>query len=324
MGEEQRTILQMIADGKITAEQGAGLLEALEKGERKRRDNSSPAMKARERKRILSERLRSGEASGLEGLRDIGRMVRSMIRESAAGMEDDGFPPEAEEFLEDPEELLEGPLDLEPGTRLVLRRAAAGKSYGDVHLTGAEGSCLERNEEDSSEVRYRREGDTVYLKWGSGELHLAVPDTVDSIRLSLSGGNAFIRGVAASVKARTRGGNATLDGISRDFSVKTMGGNVTIRLPEDWRGNSKASAMGGHLSLELSRNTRARIYARTMGGEISVSEGIKAELEAGHPGSSKVNIDLSRGEETSDLALRAMGGGISIGLSDGKLGEEDD
>ncbi|MFO8182742.1 MAG: hypothetical protein R6U39_01080 [Candidatus Aegiribacteria sp.] len=315
MTEERRTILQMVADGKITADQGAGLLEALEKGERKRRDDSSPAMKARERKRILSERLRSGEAGGLEGLRDIGRMVRSMIRESAAGMEDDGFSPEEDEFLNGSEELLEGPLDLERGTRLVVRRGPAGNSSGDVYLTGAGGSALERTEEDSSDVRYRREGDTVYLRWRSGDLHLAVPETADRIMLRLAGGNAFISGVASSVKARTKGGNATLDGISRDFSVKTLGGNVTIRLPEEWRGNSKASVMGGRLSLELSRNTRARIYARAMGGEVSVPEDIQAEHEAGHPGSSEVNIDLSSGEESSDLALRAMGGDICVGLS---------
>ncbi len=315
MTEERRTILQMVADGKITADQGAGLLEALEKGERKRRDDSSPAMKARERKRILSERLRSGEAGGLEGLRDIGRMVRSMIRESAAGMEDDGFSPEEDEFLNGSEELLEGPLDLERGTRLVVRRGPAGNSSGDVYLTGAGGSALERTEEDSSDVRYRREGDTVYLRWRSGDLHLAVPETADRIMLRLAGGNAFISGVASSVKARTKGGNATLEGISRDFSVKTLGGNVTIRLPEEWRGNSKASVMGGRLSLELSRNTRARIYARAMGGEVSVPEDIQAEHEAGHPGSSEVNIDLSSGEESSDLALRAMGGDICVGLS---------
>lgn len=322
MGEEQRTILQMVADGKITADQGAGLLEALEKGERKRRDDSSPAMKARERKRVLRERLRSGEVAGLEGLRDIGRMVRSMIRDSAAGMEDDEFSPEADEILNESDELLEGPLDLQGGTRLVVRKMKSENAAGSVFLTGTGGSALKRTEEDSSDVRYRREGDTVYLGWRSGDLHLDVPDTVDRIMLKLTGGDAFVGKVAASVKARTKGGNVALDGITRDFSVKTMGGNVTMRLPEDWKGNSKASAMGGHLSLELSRNARARISARTMGGVVSVSAGIEAEHEAGHPGSSELSIDLSRGEEAADLALRAMGGDITIGLSDGEPGKE--
>lgn len=324
MSEEQRTILQMVADGKITADQGAGLLEALEKGERKRRDDSSPAMKARERKRILRDRLRSGEVAGLDGLRDIGRMVRSMVRDSAAGLEDEEFSPEADEFLNESEELSDAPLDLQVGTRLVVTRETTENSAGSAFLNGAGGSSLKRTEGFSSEVRYRREGDTVYLAWRSGDLHLDVPDTVDRIMLKLTGGDVFVGKVAASVKARTKGGHVTLDGITRDFSVKSMGGNVRVRLPEDWRGNSKASAMGGHLSLELSRNTRARISARTMGGGVSVSEDIEVEREAGHPGSSEVSIDLSRGEEAADLALRAMGGDITIGLTDGEPGKEND
>lgn len=322
MGEEQRTILQMVADGKISAEQGAGLLEALEKGERKRRDISSPAMKARERKRVLRERLRSGEVGGLDGLRDIGRMVRSMIRDSAAGMEDDDLFQEADEFMNESAEVLEGPLDLDRGTKLVIRRGTADNSAGNIFLTGAEGSALECTGEEASGVRYRREGDTVYLGWRSGDLHLAVPDTVDRIMLKLAGGHATVGRVAASVKARTKGGHVTMDGVPGGFSVKTMGGNVTLRLPEDWKGNSKASTMGGHLSLELSPNARARISARSMGGGVSVSEDIQAEREAGHSGSSAVSIDLSRGGEAADLALRTMGGDITIGLLDGEPGEQ--
>lgn len=322
MGEEQRTILQMVADGKITAEEGAGLLEALEKGERRRREISSPAMKARERKRILREKFRSGEISGLEAMRDIGRMVRSMVRESAGGMDDDEFIPEADEFLNESEEQLEEPLELKEGTRLVVRRKTSENTTGNIYITGAAGSALKMTGEEPPSVRYRMEDDTVYLRWRSGDLHLDVPETVDSIMLKLIGGDAFIAGVAASVKARTKGGNLTLDGITRDFSVKTMGGNATMRLPDDWKGNSKASTMGGHLFLELSGNTRARISARTMGGGVSVTGGIQAEHEAGHPGSSQVSIDLSRGDEASHLALRAMGGDISIGTSDGESWEE--
>ena len=81
--------------------------------------------------------------------------------------------------------------------------------------------------------------------------------------------------------------------------------------------------MGGNIDLEIRESTRAEISAKTMGGEISVPEGIAGLTESGHPGASRVNIDLSDGEESPDLSIKTMGGDITVTMSGSEPVEKD-
>ncbi len=323
MGEEQRQILQMVADGKVSADEGARLLEALEKGQHRRRDIDSPARMAREKKRIIRERIRDGEMGGFEGLKDIGRMVRNMIRESVPGMEEDDFPDGFEEPVDEDSKLLEGPLELEEGTRLVVRRALVRNSAGDLLVSGNDGSSLEMVGDEPPEVRVKTEGNSVFLVWSTGDLHLSVPKTVEELVVKILGGDIVVNDLSASIKLRTKGGDIGLNDVSGDFSAKTMGGNVMIRLGEGWSEDSKASTMGGNISLEVREATGAVISARTMGGNISVGDGLSAEQHSGHAGSSAVSIDLSDGEDGPELKLKTMGGDISITAIEGESSKDD-
>ncbi|NOQ21266.1 MAG: DUF4097 family beta strand repeat protein [Candidatus Aegiribacteria sp.] len=325
MSEEQREILQMVADGKISADDGAKLLEALKTGEQKRREMGSPARRVKERKRQMRENKRISHLTGIGGMREIGRMMRGIVRESLSGSEDDEYVEIDEDILEDAGHL-EGPIELGEGTELVLKRRVHRhnrNSGGDLILNGVEGSSLEVIGEDTPGIRLYRDNGTVYLKWNKGDLTLNVPETVDKIRASIMGGDINLNSVTATAAVKTKGGDISLSEVSRAFNAKTMGGDIIITLTDYWNEDSEVATMGGDIELSICESTKAEISARTLGGEISVQEGISSVTESGHAGSSRVSIDLSGGEEAPDLSLKTMGGDISVTMSGTEPAEKD-
>ncbi len=315
MSEEQKEILQMVSDGKISADDGATLLEALKVGEQRRREKESPARRVKEMKRRMHEIKAISPLPGLGGMRELGRMMRGIMRETVSDI--DGEFVEIDEEMYEDEGLLEGPIELESGTELVLKRRIKAKRNrgGDLNLIGVEGSALEVVGENAPAVSLFRENGTVYLKWDTGDLTLNVPETVENVRASIMGGNVSLSGVSADTAIKTKGGNINLSDASRAFSAKTMGGDIMIRLTDNWNEDSEAATMGGNINLILRERTRSEISAKTMGGEITVQEGISGLTESGHHGASRVNIDLSDGQEAPDLSLKTMGGDISVTIS---------
>lgn len=316
MSEEQKEILQMVADGKISADDGAKLLEALEKGNQKRKETESPARRVKEKKRLIREQKKMAHITGVDGLRDIGRMVRGIVKDTVSGI-DDEFVDIDEDMLEDAG-LLEGSLELEEGTKLVLKRPVHRRSRnkgGNLVLNGVKGSTLEVTGDITPVIHMYRDNETVYLKWDKDDLSLNIPETVKSITASITGGNIIMNGISATADIKTMGGDINLSEVSRAFRVKTMGGNIIIILTDDWDEDSKVTTMGGNIALSICESTKAEISAKTMGGEISVQDGISGLTESGHPGSSRVNIDLADGEESPELRIKTMGGNISINMS---------
>ncbi len=309
MGEEQKKILQMVADGKISADDGAKLLEALEKGggriEREHR------RRPRSRKKIFMEGSGLGDLKGVHGLKDIGRMIKSMVSESLSGLEDD-LELETEDFDDGEFSVLSEPVEIQQGTRLFVTRSSGRGHSGDLLLHGNESTILEIEGEDHPEVKIIEDGDTVHLHWVKGDLSLSVPASVESVEARLSGGDIAVTDLSASCTLKTKGGDLMLSGVRESFLAKTMGGNIVMDLSSDWGEDSVAKTMGGNIQLRIPGDVDAMITARTMGGEISVQDGLEAEYESGHPGAARVSIDLSNGEEAPELVLKTMGGNIQI------------
>jgi DUF4097 and DUF4098 domain-containing protein YvlB len=315
MSEEQKDILQMVADGKITADDGAKLLEALSKGDRKRKEMESPARRVRAKKRIFHERMKEGNFEGVEGLRDIGRMVRGMIHDSIPGPDEEEYV-EVDDELLDNAEPLEGPVELAEGTELVLKRRAKRNSHGDLLLNGVEGSTLEIVSDEPSGLRMYQDENTVFLRWDKGDLSLNVPAAVVSVRASIMGGDIELKDVTAKSDIRTKGGDISIYDASRAFRAKTMGGDILITLKDGWNEDSKVATMGGNISINITEKTRADISARTLGGEIRIDDDITGVSESGNAGSARVNIDLTDGEDSPELRAKTMGGNISITRSE--------
>ncbi len=323
MSEEQREVLQMVADGKISADDGAKLLEALSKGNQKRKEMESPARRFREKRRIMLERKGMLPGIDLPGMREVGRMMRGIMRDSTPGSDEDEFINSSEDMCEDAG-VLDASLELEEGTELILkRRVRRNGGGGDLILNGVSGSKLEVLSEDPPEIRVFRDGSgTVLLKWDKGDLELNIPETVESVRASILGGDIVLDKVAASAEIKTRGGDITMSEVTKAFRAKTMGGDILITLTENWNEDSKATTMGGDVTLGISEKTKAIISAKTMGGEITVQDDMQGVTESGHPGASRVNIDLSDDEDSPELRVKTMGGNIKISHSGSKLLDE--
>lgn len=313
MGEEQKQILQMVAEGKVTADEGARLLEALEKGMSRRKSADSPARAARAR-RIMKEKFGSGDTGGIEGIRDIGKMVRGIISGIVPGMDDMDLENEFPHAGSDEQVPLESPMELQPGTRLIITRSLMKNAGGGLFLSGNPGTELETVGDDSTDVRIWENGKDLHIKWTSGDLRISVPSTVERVTARLLGGSIVANDIPSALKLGTKGGDIGLYEVSGEFSARTMGGDIMIRLGEEWRNDSKAATMGGNISLEVHEDSRARIMARTMGGEIMVPEGVDARIEGGRAGSSALSLDLSDSEASADLSVSTMGGDISIGI----------
>jgi len=313
MSDEQRAILQMVSDGKISADDGAKLLEALNRGKEKRREMESPASRFKRRKRMMFTR----ESS--EPPTDIGHMVMSVVHNAMNGIKHDLEEPEVDSFDFDEAESspLDGDLVLEEGTELFLRRSGRNRMKpGDVVLIGVEGSICRLLSGAESGVIIDREDNAVRLRWSDGDLVLEVPSTVSRVMADIMGGDLVTNGLDASVHLRSKGGDIVLLDTGNAFDAKTMGGNLMITLTGEWDEDSRISTMGGNITLGVQSGTAGLVSARTLGGTITVSEELGEVNTSSRPGSNRVRVELSEGSESPSLRMKTMGGDITIGLTE--------
>lgn len=315
MGEEQKEILQMVSDGKISAEEGAKLLEALEKG-KKKRSREKPAGRARTRKRIARARIDGDGLEGLAGLGSIGRMIRGMVKNSISGMPEDEEFPDLDENLAEPVELTDEPIQVPDGTHLVVKRTPVRGGSGNISIERGDTDKLVVQSTSPEHVKLYQDQDITVVKAGRGNLQLTVPDNVDELTVSNLGGNTVLSGLQARVSIKSRGGNVTLESLLGDLFCKSMGGSVSISLAPEWNGETSVSTMGGNLQIELDPELDALVSAKTMGGSISVPEGMGDVTESGRPGASRIDIDMSHGNAESTIELKTMGGNIIISTYD--------
>jgi len=310
MGEEQKKILEMVAEGKITADDGAKLLEALKAGREKRMEMESPAARARHMRKKILRHLPNGNIPDMPDMGDIGRMVSTALSESLSGIGNMNFFGGGDIDLED-SELLEGELEIPEGSRIIVKRSAQGR--GDVSLIGVTGDRLSTQSHDQAEVRVFRGDEFILLKWKSGDLLLNVPESAETVTVKLTGGDIRCQGLLSEAVLKTTGGDIGIQDVSRGFRAKTLGGNVMIGLAEGWSDDSAASTMGGNMILYLPEGIEADVTASTYGGEISVQGGIGEITESGQKGRSSVNIIVGEDEaDRPELVMKTMGGNVSI------------
>jgi hypothetical protein len=320
MSDEQRVILQMVSEGKITADDGVKLLEALGKGEEKRREKAAPAEKARRRRNFL---LRTAG----DQIPDIGHMVRAVVHDAMSGIGAEMNEPDVDfcEVEGEGGQPMQEILELPEGTELILKPfLCTPGGGGDVFLRGVRGSACRVLSEDPPDVRVYRDSSTVWLKWNDGDLKLEVPETVSRTVVDIMGGDLVADGLLSRVKLRSKGGEITIAGASRGFDAKTMGGNMCVSLTSEWNEDSKISTMGGDISIGLADGISATISARSFGGDVSVQEGIGKITESERTGGSRLVLVMGAGEHRPDFRIKTMGGNIRIGLTADEEDQDDE
>lgn len=299
MNEERMKVLEMVADGTISADDAAKLLDALTEGGSKNRIHPPFPHKPPRH---------GGHFHGV--FHAMGDMMGEVMKEMRVGFAREDVPEEAVEmdFLD--EELPEGVA--------VWVRSAGLKlcgANGSLNVTSSEGGRLVARPLGGDKLKVLRDEGSIQIFVEKNGLELEVPKTAGTLELVLKGGSISVDGVKCPFRARTMGGGVRVVRPGAHFSVKTMGGGLELVLGPEWSGGSKAKTMGGGVSVELLEGFNGKVDASTMGGTVDVS-GARVIDDRSTPGSSRKVIEAGNGEEGSILVVKTMGGGVTVSGSE--------
>lgn len=301
MTEERIEVLKLVADKVIEVEQAERLLRALDEGDRARSESRRPG-------RVEPEPRRGGVAAfgGVgEVLGAIGEMVESTLVDAIGlrwGDDDLGEALPLGEFV------------IPPGGRLSIRQH--GHSWAGttvLTLLPADGDrCTIEAEDDSADVRIRRDGALDRIRWRAGRLTVRVPSTVGHVEARMLGGDLLAFDLGCPIEARTMGGRLEL-GTRMPFEVRTDGGDLMLRLAPGLHGRSRASSMGGPVVIVAAEGVGARIEAACIGGEVRIDPGLGRIRQEGPRLHRKSVIDVGpENGPLADLVVKTVGGDVVV------------
>ncbi|MCK5787237.1 MAG: hypothetical protein KAH54_11865 [Candidatus Sabulitectum sp.] len=295
MSEERSKVLEMVADGTITASEGATLLEALGSS----RSREKKAKTARKRKIIKTRTMIS----------EIGPMIQATMGDVFKGRK--FFESYDIAGMDEVESVSE---KLEDHQVLVIHGEAGKGDSISINLSRSEDGTLRASVDNGSNIRSGNKGNKRILQCSSGELTVQVPDNISVVKVFSRGGSIDSSRVAVPAELHTMGGGINISYPGDSFSVKTMGGGMGISLDSSWKGDSKAKTMGGGISVRLSDDVSVLIDANTLGGSVIVG-GSNPEIisDSGNGyGKSKVSVKYGNIDTPSRLSVTSMGGGIVL------------
>lgn len=294
MNEERMKVLEMVADGTISAEDAAKLLDALNESGAKHRFHAPHPPKPP----------RNGGFHGV--FHTMGDMMGEVMKEMRVGFGREEVPSEAVEVQSIDEEIPAGASVRvkSPGIKLC-------GTQGSVKVTRSASGRLAARPAAGETLRVLRTDEGIELYLGEGGVELEVPEAAGSLELTLKAGSISISDLHCPLKARTMGGSVHLVRPGAHFSVKTMGGGLELVLGREWSGGSKAKTMGGGVSVELLEGFSGRVDASTMGGAVSAT-GVRVIEDRPSPGSSRKVVAMGDDEGSSILVVKTMGGGVTI------------
>jgi DUF4097 and DUF4098 domain-containing protein YvlB len=299
MKDEKKKILEMIAAGTITPEEGAMLLEALEKGEKSSRKSYK---QNKERSTFFN--------SIADTLTEIGPLVQNTLNSAMSSILDYDYDFKIHENDEDYQELppREQPIQIEEGE--IVSFKTRGMRSGDLTVESCEGDVIHLSG-NAMGIRFRRNSDGLFLSWSGGHLKVGLPTRAGGITAKTMGGNIFLKELGCESTVSTMGGDIELSAIYGSFDARTMGGDVIIELGRSWSGDSVASTMGGNIGVRIYSAAEVCITAKTMGGKISVDEKLGDIDRKYSLGSSKISL-IKGDEPSSKMLLKTAGGNIFI------------
>ena len=295
MSNEKEKILEMVADGTITAGDGVKLLEALGSG-----GSGQDRGRTARKKRVFDTR---------SMINEIGPMIQSTMGDVFKGRK--SFEAYENVDMEEVDSIAE---EMEEDRELVINgNAGKGKSIS-ISLSRSEDNILRATLDNDGTIKAGNKDKKRILLWESGKLSVQVPDSLASVKVFSRGGGINSTDVNVPVELKTMGGGINISRPGNSFSLKTMGGGLSITLGSLWKGDSKAKTMGGGISVLLDDDVQVQIDASTLGGSISVGGNepeILSDSDKGH-GKSKISVRYGNDEDLPVLTVTSMGGGIVI------------
>ncbi len=294
MNEERMKVLEMVADGTISADDAAKLLDALNESGAKHRFHAPHPPKPP----------RHGAFHGV--FHSMGDMMGEVMKEMRVGFGREDVPSEAVEAQSLDEDIPSG-----ASVRVKSSGFKLCGTSGSVKVTRSASGRLVARPAAGETLRVLRDGDDIQLYINAGGVELEVPEAAGSLELTLKAGSISVNDLHCPLRARTMGGSVHLVRPGAHFSVKTMGGGLELVLGPEWNGGSKAKTMGGGVSVELLKGFSGTVDASTMGGSVEAT-GVRVIEDKPSPGSSRKVVAMGEDEGSSILVVKTMGGGVSI------------
>jgi hypothetical protein len=293
MNDERMEVLRMIAEKKITVEEGERLLRALD--DRERRQPPPPREQAQERERP------GGFIADLLG--SVGSMMQGVVSDALGGfgMVIHGRDSLAEVAFE------RGGVAVLPGETLELHHRG-----GDLDITPAQDDRFSIATGESSKVQVLR-GEKRLVVVTRGNLKVQVPSTAAELKVSTAGGPLRGIGFQCPVEIRSLGGDIALVGISRRIDVKTLGGTLHLGV-DGIDGDSRGETLGGDVDVEFGPGARARVHATTLGGGVRCDPALGGASRNWTMPGEKVALEIGSGGEVPapTLDIRTMGGTVHL------------
>src|SRR4030067_1519560 len=262
MKEERIEILKMVAEKKITVEEGERLLRALEKGQAEERESRSERFGPRHRGPCGP-----GDWNWGERFEVLGFKMQEFFDNAFGSVFGDEYWFEGYEPASGPVEDLR--LDGEATVALTNPRTAYKHGSADVSIRPSEDNRLhlEAGEKGKCEV-VRKENKIVIFCHNDAAVR--VPASIGQGKVILAEGDAEIHDLRLPLEIRTVKGAVGVRKASHPVNVRAVKGNVTLDLDDAYAGKSEISAMDGDISVTAAAQFSGRVEVQVGKGDVHV------------------------------------------------------
>jgi len=304
MKEERIEILKMVAEKKITVEEGERLLRALEKGETEERKSRFERFGPRH-----CGPFARGDWSWGDSLEGLGFKAQEFFENAFGSVFGDEYWFEGYEPAPGPVENLK----LDSGTTLVLTNPRTAYKHGsaDLKLRPSDDGRLhlEMGEKGKCEV-LRKENKVVFFCHNDAEVR--VPTTIGKVKVVLAKGNAEVHELPLPLEIRTVKGDIAVRNAARPFSARAMKGDITVDLDETYAGESDAAAMDGDITVTAAPQFSGRVEAKVAKGDIRIKAKDCRASAARNAIFRTEKAEFGTGTADNLLCLRTMHGDITV------------
>lgn len=294
MSDARMEILKLVAEGKISPEEGDRMIAALGEQDEIPADEEAPG--------------KSWTDSIARALQDVADTVRRGVDDAVGATHRvfDEHHPDTESV-----QISGGDFEVVPGARLKVQHAIR-VSFGGT----SKGShvILHTGQEDrvrivrGQAIEVHRNGNDYVLTWAKGNLELEVPPSLAGLDARCMGGDLEVQGFPGPMSLETMGGELRVRSPRSAFKVRTLGGRARVTDMDLKDGAASISSTGGAVNIELASTASLTIRATTLGGKIEFPPGTEQESV----GRTRRRATCVIGEGASALSIDTLGGDVIV------------
>ncbi len=310
MSDEQKEILNMLAEKIINPDEAERLLNALNKKQKLHHRH-------RGRGHSFSKRAMHEAASSVnETFSNIGPMLKEMADDITSSFRSEDFVSFSQHEADyDQIECENSEFTIEPGTTLEIVNGPAHNKTMNSNLTivATDGSNCRFTADNPGGVRVLKSPTGPLIRWQTGSITVHVPTGYSGVNASTRGGDIEVENLDCWLNAKTMGGDIELTRMKNGYNAKTMGGNINLIIDANWEINSQVKTMGGDITISVPKETEAaEIRAVTMAGDIDIENCLDNVEKSSHGVNKKVRIRIGETPDKVHLNAKTMGGDIYV------------